>query len=628
MCGTPLVSSGAVLNVNQPPSITSQPESVTVCQGSSTAFSAGIDNATSYQWQVNTGSGFVNLSEGGAHSGVNTATLSITGAAPTMNGYQYRLVAMSSCPPSVISNAVTLGVNSQTLITAAPVGATKCVGEPVVFNVAATGTDLNYQWKKNGNNIAGATNSTYSIASASLADAGSYTVQVSGDCGAPIVASGAVLTVDQLPAITSQPVNKGICTGASTFFSVAANNATAYQWQVNSGSGSFTNLTNEGVYSGVTTATLGITGAPASMNGYQYRAVATGLCTPAATSNTATLNVSVPTALGEFTVLTAPVLINTAVNMSISFTGVAPATAVWNWDDGSTSNGVVGSTSITGSHVYTVQGVYMPTLTITNCGTSVSKSYMYVVVYDPNGGFITGGGWVNSPAGAYLSQPFSSGRANFGFVSKYRKGATTPDGNTEFQYHAGNLIFNSTAYEWLVIAGAKGQYKGSGTINGTGNYGFILTAVDGGSYPDRLRIKIWDKVSGVLVYDNQLGASDTADPATLIAGGSIIVHKGGKTAREGAVVAETVTLSGNKLRAYPNPFTGKTTIEFAFDREEEYALEIYNLQGRLVSSLGAARTEAGKLNQVTWEPKTALRGVYFARLTTKSGVQHIKLVVR
>jgi hypothetical protein len=68
-----------------------------------------------------------------------------------------------------------------------------------------------------------------------------------------------------------------------------------------------------------------------------------------------------------------------------------------------------------------------------------------VVVYDPNGSFITGGGRFNSPAGTYRPQPSLEGRVDFGFVSKHKKGTTVPDGSTEFQYRLGNLNFHSTA---------------------------------------------------------------------------------------------------------------------------------------------------------------------------------------
>jgi hypothetical protein len=123
---------------------------------------------------------------------------------------------------------------------------------------------------------------------------------------------------------------------------------------------------------------------------------------------------------------------------------------------------------------------------------------------------------VTSP-GAYKLDPTLGGKATFGFVSKYKRGATVPDGNTEFQFKAGNLNFSSTSYQWLVVnqAGTNAQFKGYGTINGAGNYGFMLSATD--SSPDTFRIQIWDAETEVVVYDN--GTNQ------VIGGGSIVVHK-------------------------------------------------------------------------------------------------------
>jgi hypothetical protein len=166
-----------------------------------------------------------------------------------------------------------------------------------------------------------------------------------------------------------------------------------------------------------------------------------------------------------------------------------------------------------------------------DCGSSVSQIFEFVVVYDPDGGFVTGGGWINSPSGAYKPNVNLSGRANFGFVSKYQKGASVPTGETEFQFQVASLNFHSTVYEWLVISGPKGQYKGSGTINGAGNYGFLLTVTDGqvsgGGGVDKFRIKIWDKNNGGgMVYDNGSGTDDVnASIEQAISGGSIVIHK-------------------------------------------------------------------------------------------------------
>lgn len=143
------------------------------------------------------------------------------------------------------------------------------------------------------------------------------------------------------------------------------------------------------------------------------------------------------------------------------------------------------------------------------------------------GGFVTGGGWITSPAGAYTPNLSLTGKANFGFVSKYQKGASVPTGQTEFQFKVANFNFQSTSYDWLVIAGARAQYKGTGTINGAGSYSFLLTAIDGqisgGGGSDKFRIKIWD--AGGVVYDNQMGAGDNDNPTTVLGGGSIVIHK-------------------------------------------------------------------------------------------------------
>jgi hypothetical protein len=208
-----------------------------------------------------------------------------------------------------------------------------------------------------------------------------------------------------------------------------------------------------------------------------------------------------------------------------------PITCSIDWKDGTVTDGCLAE------HKYLSTGVYEPTASVTSPVVSGNGygSYQYVVIYDASGGFVTGGGWINSPAGAYAADPNLTGKASFGFNSKYQKGATVPSGDTQFQFQAGYLNFKSTKYEWLVISGARAQYKGSGTINGAGNYGFMLTAIDsginGGGNADRFRIKIWDNAdpnNPVTVYDNQMGTSDTdslSTDGTLLGGGSIVIHK-------------------------------------------------------------------------------------------------------
>jgi len=149
----------------------------------------------------------------------------------------------------------------------------------------------------------------------------------------------------------------------------------------------------------------------------------------------------------------------------------------------------------------------------------IPESILFVV-YDPNGGFVTGGGWIDSPAGAYVADAGLVGPRTSDSYQSTRKA---------YRFRWDRPSFSSTSYQWLVISGARAQYKGSGTINGTGDYGFLLTAIDGqisgGGGTDKFRIKIWDKVSGDIVYDNQIGAPDSATLTSVISGGSIVIHK-------------------------------------------------------------------------------------------------------
>jgi hypothetical protein len=101
------------------------------------------------------------------------------------------------------------------------------------------------------------------------------------------------------------------------------------------------------------------------------------------------------------------------------------------------------------------------------------------------------------------------------------KGASTPDGNTQFSFQAGGLNFHSTSYEWLVVNqnDSNAQFKGEGTVNGMGTYKFMLWAGDGTgpNGEDTFRIRITE-VGGGVVYDNGTDQE--------IGGGNIIVHGG------------------------------------------------------------------------------------------------------
>lgn len=189
---------------------------------------------------------------------------------------------------------------------------------------------------------------------------------------------------------------------------------------------------------------------------------------------------------------------------------------VIDWDDGA-SDTLSGDSPVSADHTYAEAGVYTLNITVTDDdGGADSAIYEYVVIYDPDGGFVTGRGRIYSQAGwCYLDDVCegAEGDARFGFVSRYNEGATVPTGRTDFVFRAGNLDFESTSYKWLVVnqGGTNAQFRGEGLINGSsspggGDYQFMIWAGEGtgSGGEDTFRIQIWYEAEGTetVVYDN------------------------------------------------------------------------------------------------------------------------------
>jgi hypothetical protein len=260
-------------------------------------------------------------------------------------------------------------------------------------------------------------------------------------------------------------------------------------------------------------------------------------------------------------------------------------------------------------------------------GAGCSEAIAYLPVYDPNGGFVTGGGWIMSPAGAFAADHDLTGKANFGFNAKYKKGSTAVDGNTEFNFHAGSLNFKSTQHNagTLVIAGAKANFKGTGTINGVAGYSFMVSAIDGqvtgGGGVDKFRIKIWD-ANGV-VYDNNMGLDDNGVPTTALGGGSIVIHevKGGKAAQ---TVNPDILVTSLDARVFNNPAAGASAWRVKIlspDQDHAITLRVVDMNGRsleMKQGLTAGQTvEFGGAYQT---------GMYIAEINQNGQRKLVKLV--
>ncbi|HTV39130.1 MAG TPA: immunoglobulin domain-containing protein [Candidatus Sulfotelmatobacter sp.] len=145
-------------------------------------------------------------------------------------------------------------------------------GNPVTFSVSVSGqSTLYYQWLFNGENIPGATDSTYSLANAQLSNAGTYSVLISSPLG-NTVSSNAILTVYAPPVISTEPVSQSCLQGSTVSFSVTASGPgqLSYQWEENG-----IPLSNSGIVSGANTATLTLSGVTTA-NSATYSVIVSG----------------------------------------------------------------------------------------------------------------------------------------------------------------------------------------------------------------------------------------------------------------------------------------------------------------------------------------------------------------
>jgi hypothetical protein len=324
-------SSAATLTVNpalQAPTITTQPQSLTVIPGSGATFSVAANGTATltYQWQK----GGVNI------AGATSATYTIASAAAGDAG-NYTVVVTNGVGSATSSMAV-LTVSAVVVaptIATQPVSATVTAGTPATFSVVANGTaPLTYQWKKGTTAVSGATAATYLIGSAQAGDAASYTVVVTNSAGS-ITSTSATLTVDAspvVPAITTQPQASTVTAGSSANFTVVASGTAplSYQWS------------KGGVaIAGATAATYSIASAQAGDAGSYFVMVSNSA--GSVTSVTVALTVSAVVAAPSIT--TQPQSVSVTVGSGVSFNVIATGTGPLSYQWRKTGAAVAGATN-------------------------------------------------------------------------------------------------------------------------------------------------------------------------------------------------------------------------------------------------------------------------------------------
>lgn len=425
----------------------------------------------------------------------------------------------SKCATGTVHITVAAVNDPPTAVIDAP--ATTAEGSIVAATVKVTDPDadeaFSYAWSvtRNGAPWASGNNPSFTF---TAVDNGSYVIAVVvGDrAGATGSDTKNVLVTNVAPAVTSATLSSstidenGTVSLTGTFVDPGVNDT--HVVSVNWGDGS-------------TPSSLALTRGDRSFviahqyldNGtYTLSIVVTDNDGGTATSSASVVVSNVAPVITSITAPNTPLQLGSPASVVVKYSDAGSLdthTALFTWDDGSSSTTSCANGTCTATHTFASTGVFAVSVTVSDDdGGSAAGQANLIIVVDRNGGFVTGGGWIAS----------AGGKLNFALNAKYQKNQTSPGGNTEVQ--GPNFNFHGTKVEWLVVAGAKAQYAGTGTMNGAGSFGFLATATDGD--PDAFRIRIWDTTTGATVFDNVSGASDDIDSANPqpIGGGNITIH--------------------------------------------------------------------------------------------------------
>jgi hypothetical protein len=322
-----------------------QPARQYVELGAVAGFSAQVQNAYYYRWQrfAGTSSGWTDLSDGSEYSGTQSPSLTIASATVAMNQSRYRL-RIWGCQGIVVSQEAQLILYpSSAPVTMSLLPSSTCPGQTVVIPVVVSGfsnvgrmnLSINFDNTRlqllnvirnsgfgttlssqiSGNNILFIRNNTtmatligdtllklvFQSTSTGTAVVG-WNAPAEGEIGLAtsnpvnlvhrLLLNNATLTIGApLPVVSQNPVSQTVPQGSQVVLTSLATNAISYRWQQQMANGTWSDLNNSAVFSGVMTSSLTINSATNSMHNTRYRVRVSGGCPPDVFSTSATLTV-------------------------------------------------------------------------------------------------------------------------------------------------------------------------------------------------------------------------------------------------------------------------------------------------------------------------------------------------
>jgi hypothetical protein len=336
----------------QSPTIVTQPQDATACNGGSTTLSVAASGTgpISYQWYRN----------GGAVGGATSTTFS------TSTAGTYFVTVTNACS-AITSVTVTVSVANTPSSTISPVGVAGCPNSlgATLTATASGGGPYTYQWTRNGIPISGATASSYGTGPPSASTIGVYRVIVTNACGSATSLNSCSMSMYDPVTITLQPVSQALCTGGSVSFSVTATGqpTISYQWK-----------RNGFPISGAISPSYSISPV-ATSDSASYTCTCTNTCGPV-TSSAAALTVQPTTAITSWPT-DQTVCEGSTLNLDFTAVGGTPLNVEWRNPQGGVPSG---TTHLTLAPVTLANSGQWRCVAASPCGGLVEKTFVLTVL--------------------------------------------------------------------------------------------------------------------------------------------------------------------------------------------------------------------------------------------------------
>lgn len=363
--------------IEGPPIITGQPTDATINSGTSTTTgnstlrvtTYGTDPRT-YQWQL----------AGTNIMGATSSVLARANVQQAMAGY-YQVFVSNAYGTAISDFALITVADTEPIITASSVTRTVPAGSNVLFSVTTRGIDPRfYQWKFNGADIAGATNSTFTLTNAQPANSGTYVGVITNSLSSvPTTTTNIGLTVTNTPVIIFlQPVSVTNGAGSNLTFTVGAwgNEPRTYQWY------------RGGVaVSGATTTSLTIMNAQLSDSGSSFYVTVQN---PSNTVQSSTVTLTITNRVPFIIVQPTNQFANLGASATFSVTAQGQAPLGYQWRAG--TNNIAGATNATLilNNVQLTDATNYSVVVSTAAGSVTSQSALLAVVISSTTGTGTG----------------------------------------------------------------------------------------------------------------------------------------------------------------------------------------------------------------------------------------------